>query len=172
MANVLPITAQKKLWRMYRAHFIVALSGSLIVLALLTALLLVPSYLALRLAAPPVVASDKVQAPADRGADTIELARAQALLRALDPLLMATSSVVADISQALSERPAGVSIDHITYTADNRQLTLSGTAAREKLNAYRDMLAGHERFSSVSVPVSALVGTGGGHFAITIILAQ
>ena len=171
MANVLPPPAQKKLWRMYRARFIVVFSALLSTLALLAMLLILPSYLALRIAAPP---QQNAPTTGQRGAtgDAMAIARAQAIVLAITPVLAATSSPSSAIASALSDRPAGVVIEHITYSADTGQLTLTGTALRSAVNGYHDALTGNPRFSSVSVPVSALVGSDGGRFSVTLTIVH
>lgn len=171
MANVLPPPAQKKLWRMYRARFIVVFSVLLSTLALFAALLIVPSYLALRIAAPPQQSTPAAGKGSAAG-DAIAIVRTQAIVLALTPLLAATTSPSSLIAAALSDRPAGVVIGHITYEADAGQLTLTGTAPRGAINGYHDALSTNPHFSSVSVPVSALVGTEGGRFSITLTIAQ
>ena len=171
MANVLPPTAQKKLWRMYRARFIIVFSIMLATLALLAGLLIGPSYLALRIAAPPQQ-NTPVEGKGGATGDAVAIARTQAIALALTPLLSATTSPSSAIVAALSNRRAGIVIGYITYSADTGQLTLTGTAPRDAINAYRDALKADTRFSSVSVPVSALVGTEDGRFSVTLTVAN
>ncbi len=156
---------------MYRARFVVVLSVLLSTLPLLAALLIVPSYLALRISAPP---QQSAPAAGKEGAsgDVAAIARTQAIVLALTPLLAATTSPSSVIAAALSDRPVGVVIGQITYAADVGQLTLTGTAPRGAINVYRDALTADKRFSSVSVPVSDLVGTEDGRFSITLTVAQ
>ena len=167
MANVLPLDAQKKLWRMYRARFIIAFSILMCGLAVLCGLLMIPSYFALRIAAVPV-SSEAVMRAESAAEDTMAVARAQALVRILQPLLSATSSPAHIITSVLYERPKGVLVRHVTYTGGQGQLLISGSAARDAINVYRDTLLKHPSFTSVSIPVAALVGNEGGNFSITL----
>ena len=171
MANVLPLTAQKKLWRMYRARFVLVFAILLFILALLAALLIVPSYLALRIAVPPA-ANVSAAKHAGEAADAVAIGRAQAVVRMVSPVLTASTSPTSVINSALSGRPRGVVVEHVTYVSDSNQLTLSGTASRDAINTYRDVLQKNAYFTSVSVPVSALVGIEGGRFSITLTLAH
>jgi hypothetical protein len=169
MANVLPQNAQKKLWRMYRARFVITFSVFLFALALLAAFLLIPSYLALRIAAPPVVNANFTHTGGGVS-DPTAIARAQAIVTALAPLFASTTTPSAIIGDSISQRPTGVMFDHILYTVQDGvfTLTLTGSATRDSLNAYRAQLVTDTHFTSVSVPVSDLVGTQGGHFSITL----
>lgn len=156
---------------MYRARFIIVFSILLAILALLAGLLIVPSYLALRIAAPPQQ-STPVAGTGGTTGDAVAIARTQAIVNALTPLLAATTSPSSAIAAALSGRPKGVVIGHITYSADTGLLTLSGVAPRDAVNEYRDVLTADMRFSSVSVPVSALVGAEDGRFSVTLTVAH
>lgn len=158
MANILPPEAQKNVWSMYRARFVLAASIVSLSLSALAALALVPSYLALQLAAPPVV--DSVTAGGQNVPDNIAaLARTQALVTAIDPILSSTSSPSSVILAALDARPAGVRVTHIIYTADPLLITFTGSASRGALSAYRDSLSADPRFTNISVPVDSLIGT-------------
>lgn len=156
---------------MYRARFIIVFSALLSTLALFAALLIAPSYLALRIAAPPQQSAPAAGAKGTTN-DAVSIARTQATVIALTPLLAATTSPSSAIAAALSDRPAKVVIEHITYAADARELTLNGAASRDALSGYRDALKADTHFSSVSVPVSALVGTEGGRFSVTLTVAH
>lgn len=167
MSNLLPLQEQKRVWAVYRSRFIIMLSLILFALALLAALTLTPSYLALEIAAPPQ--ADETTTHAVGTSDPVGLARAQTIVRTLSPVLTATSSPTSLIESVLSVKPAGVTITQVTYsTLSGSQLTLSGSGAREKVSAYRDALSKDPLFTSVSIPVSALVGSGEGRFSLTI----
>jgi hypothetical protein len=139
------------------------------VLAILGYLALIPSQLALQFAAPP----ESLQTPAalTPAETTASIGRTQSILLAVSPLLTATTTPSALISAALAAKPAGIAIDHISYGGSDRNIMLSGTGSRDAINAYRDLVAKDAHFSSVSVPVSALVGESG-HFSMTIAIAQ
>jgi hypothetical protein len=170
MANIIPRQSQKRLWKALRARFIIVLSVLLIVLAIVGYLVLIPSYLALQFAAPPASSE-----PASAGGASVEatasIGRSQAILAALAPLAAASTTPARLIGEALSEKPAALSVDHISYVASDGTIMLSGTGPRDAINAYRDLASKNPRFSSVSVPVSAFVGEGD-HFSMTIILAR
>lgn len=169
MANVLPLEAQKKIARVHRARFVLALSFGIGVLALMLALALVPSYLALSLAAPPDRESSKNRVAA---ADARTMAEAQALVSQLHAALSATSSPSNIVAAAVSVRPEGVRIVHVTYTSPQGEkpaaLQIVGNASREKIAAYRDALVANKKFVNVAVPVAALVGNSSGDFSITL----
>jgi hypothetical protein len=157
MANILPLDAQKKIWSMYRARFLIAASLVSLALSALAALALVPSYLALQLAAPPV--SDAIShANANTPEDIATVSRAQALIAALGPVLSATTSPASVILDALGQRPAGVTVTGITYTTNPSLITFAGSASRDAISAYRDTLAKDPLFTSVSIPVDSLIG--------------
>lgn len=166
MANVLPIAAQKRVWRMYRARFIIVGSFVLLGLSAIGGVALLPSYLALEIAAPAPVATS---APRNDTVDPVAIARTQALLLQIGPVVSATSSPSTTITAALAARPAGLVVDSIGYTSEvPAKIVLGGTANRDQINAYRNALLATGRFSGVSVPVGALVGAEGGRFSITL----
>lgn len=167
MTNLLPLKRQKAVWAMYRARFLIAASIVLLVFAAIAALALIPSYLALELAAPP--APQTTSQPKGSPGDTAAIARAQAIVRAAVPLVIAATSSSRVIDEALSLKPAGVSITHVTLASGAPgQLALAGTATRDALNAYRNALSADPFFTGVSVPVNALVGSDNGQFSITL----
>jgi hypothetical protein len=93
------------------------------------------------------------------------------LLLAISPVLNASTTPASLIDEVVAPKPPDISIDHISYDATDDTVMLSGSGTRDAINAYRDLVAQNARFSSVSVPVSALVGESG-HFSMTIMLAQ
>ena len=170
MANVLPQSEQKKVWRMYRARALIVLSLCMLALALATFLALIPSWFALSLAAPPLSETSAGHAGPTDGAGP-QIARAQTLIQTITPILVATSSPSGFITEVVSAKPQEIGIEHLAFQENERQITIAGSGSREAINAYRDTLAKKADFSGVSVPVSALVGSSG-HFSMTITLAQ
>lgn len=168
MANVLPLDAQKKIASEYRARFVIAAAVAIAALGLLLALALVPSYLAISLAAPPI----REAVSSERASNPQVVARTQMLITQLTPALLATTSPRALIDAAIADRPGGVTLDHFVYTAPrtgkSAEMLIAGAASREKIAAYRDALEADPLFTTVSVPVSALVGGGNGDFSITL----
>ena len=158
MANILPLQAQKKIWHMYRARFLIAASLVSLALSALAALVLVPSFLALELAAPPL-SDTAARSAANTPTDVVTISRTQAIIAALSPIFSATSSPSQAIIAALSARPPGVVVQNITYTAAPARITFTGTASRDAIGAYRDALTKDPQFTSVAVPVDSLIGT-------------
>ena len=168
MTNLLPPQEQKAVWASYRARFAFVLALVLFALALAGLLALAPSYLALEIAAPPTPTQ---VATTTTPAETTAVARAQALIRVLAPIGSATTSPSAAIQAALNDRPQGISVTHIVYTADNQtSIELVGVGSRDAVSAYQGVLSKDPLFSAVSVPVSALVGSVDGHFTLTLTL--
>lgn len=165
MANILTPQAQKRVWSMYRGRLVLVTALMLLALALLALLALAPSYVALTLAAPPVQNTDiKHQSGTDK--DAAVVARAQALVREVGGIIAATSSPSTWISDVVQAKPQGVRITSITYGSS--QITIAGSGSRESVQAYREALLKTGAYTSVSVPVSALVGNEGGKFSIVI----
>ena len=172
MANVLPLDAQKHVWRVFRSRFIVAVALAILGLSLFFALSLLPSYLAISLASQPV---QDVQPSKGSPDDAASIARAQTLVTKLSPALFASSSVSAVIRSAIQDRPSGVVLSNITYTAGDStkagEMIVVGDAPREKISEFRKALSADPYFKTVSVPVAALVGTDGGRFSMTLTLS-
>ncbi len=151
-----------------RARFILAGAIVALVAAALSFLLLLPSYFVLAAKSP---ASSAVSITTGQEAsDTAAIITTKALLSELAPIAAASTTATDAIAAALSLRPTGVSVDQITYVSGSpSSLMLVGTAATTLgISAYRDALVADPLFSSVSVPVGALVGTEGGRFSITL----
>ena len=83
------------------------------------------------------------------------------------PLVEATTTPSAALARALSLRPSGVIVDHISYTPGS--LVLAGLSkSREGVGIYRKALAADPTFSSVVVPIGDLAGAQGGRFSMTL----
>ena len=169
MTNVLPQQARKGVWRTYRARFI--LTGSLVAIAtaLLSLAALSPSYFILQADESGAASQNKTDADT-ASADRTAILETQSLITALTPLVSATTSRAQIISTALSLRPVGMSINHITLTSGKPgTMILTGSATTiSAINTYRKTLEGDQTFSSVSVPVGDLAGTQNGQFSITL----
>ena len=164
MTNVLPQKAQRHVWGMYRARFILAGSGVACVVAILAFLALLPSYLALHADGYPESASLSAGGSTHDQADIV---RARGFLSTLQPLIAATTTPSGILSSALGLRPPKVLVDHVSYTSGT--LVLSGASpSRESIDTYRKSLAADPHFTSVSVPVGDLAGAQGGRFSITL----
>lgn len=168
MSNLLPERAQKKVIRTHRARFVIAISLTLIVLACVFFLALIPSYLSLAMA-PRTGSAEAVK----RAEASKAVARAQMIIEQALPVLSSTSTPSMYLHEALAVAPRQVVIQRIMYTkaSNGASLMLVGEAPREKVAAFRDALSSHALFTSATVPVSALVGTGSGHFSLTLEIA-
>ena len=170
MANLLPAEFQKKTWGAERSRFLIVGSLVAITAAVMCALALAPAAVVLSFAAPSLErnAEEALISPAVQKADSITLQEAQTFLLLRPALTYAASSSEA-IEQAIFDRPKGILVDHINYQSGSPStLIISGASAgRETLNAYRRALEDDQNFSSVSVPVSDLVGSGG-RFTVTL----
>lgn len=168
MSNILPREAKKAIWRMYLIRFTIAASLVGLFVAALCALSLLPSYLALHASDISVVASDASQTSVS-DADRTALLSIQTTLKALSPLI-ATSTPSAAITRALSLRPAGITIDHITYSTGNPSMIMlvGSTATREAISGYRQALSNDSHWKTVSIPIGDLTGEPGARFSITL----
>ena len=167
MTNLLPSDQQRSVWAFYRARFLIAAALVLILFAAVAAISLIPSYLALELASPPAPGSASSTSRATT--DGAVLARAQTIIRIVKPLAQNATTTSDIIRGALDARPKGVLVKHIAIqTGDQSQMTISGTAGRDAVSAYHDALQKLPFFTSVSVPVNALVGSDNGAFSITL----
>lgn len=166
MSNVVTTQHKKNMDRAMRARFIM-LAGAMLLLAAFVALLsLAPTYLFLRIATTAIERSEQNVPPEARQDQMISFATTN-IVQALTPIANATSSPSAGIAAALALRPAGASITTVTYSKGT--LTLTGKAARrESITNYRAALEKSGLFSSVQIPVSALVGAQDGKFTITL----
>lgn len=170
MSNVLPQLARKKVWRMYRARFLLAGSVVGLVVAALAAVALVPSYVVLQASGLGPPAEQTISA-ATASQDRMAILENQSLLTALSPLVSATTSRAQLIAAALSLRPADIRVEHITLTSGNPgTMILAGSATNiSAIETYRKTLGSDSSFSSVSVPVGDLAGTQNGQFSITLL---
>lgn len=151
---------------MHRARFLIILSLMLIALALFMLIALIPSFAALE---ANTLSAEEVNAKGGGVAEGLKgMMKSQALLSAVAPVVSATSSPSSAIEKAIALRPKGVTVDHIRYIGSPKSIQLGGRATREQLTAYRTALENDGTFSTVSVPVAALVGSSG-QFSITLL---
>jgi hypothetical protein len=146
------------------------LALALFSLAAVFSLALIPSYLALLfVAAPPSTSDVATSTQSERQSAT----RTQVIMQQLSPLLLSTTTTATEaVNAAVRDMPAGMSLEHVSYSYDAKsgkaQLIISGTATRDKIAAYKDRLGQNPVFSSVFVPIGALVGTQDGSFSMTL----
>ena len=168
MANLLTAEARKTLLRDARARFVLAASAMLLIVAGIAALSLVPSYAAIRSREGSVSASSMVSPT--NASTSASMKQTQALVKKLFPLIAATSSPLGAIKAALSDRPTGIEVDHISLAGGTGStIIITGVASgRDAINAYRSVLGADPHFTKVSVPVGALIGAEGGQFSVTL----
>ncbi|MBI4088320.1 PilN domain-containing protein [Candidatus Kaiserbacteria bacterium] len=163
MSNVIPQETRKIIGTMYRSRFMMAFGLVGIACAALSALALLPSYLALHASGTAVQQPTSARSESDREV----VARMQVLLAALKPLVSTTTTPTGAVLSALAERPSGVHVTHITYTPG--VITVTGESAiPSAVDTYRRSLTGLPLFESASVPVNDLIGAQGGSFSMTL----
>lgn len=162
MSNLLPVESQKKMWAMYRARFVTVTALVMLALAIVGLIALIPGYLAIVLSPT----QEEIAQIQREGSDPVAIIRAQALVSNIAPILASTSSPTDVLLSVLEKKPSGLAVDRIAYAGG--QITLAGIGSRETVTAYRALLALDPRFTSVAVPVAALVGSEGNRFSMTI----
>jgi Tfp pilus assembly protein PilN len=169
MANVIPPEEINVVRRKISARFILVASGAIAIGALIAILALMPAYLSVRVARASIDSAINQAAAGNLSAEQTAAVRTQGLITTLKPLASATSSPSDALLRALALKPPGVSITSITYSGGKSSVVLSGTSARrEAVDEFRRALEASARFTTVSVPVSAIVGTQEGRFSITL----
>lgn len=167
--NLLPSASQKRVRSELRARFLLGLSAVLLSCAALFALALVPAEASLVFFSPPQMQTSP--GSGDTAQDNTAIAHTQALLTATQPF--AATSSLDDVLAALSQQGPGIKIDDISYSITQKTLSISGQAqAPSDVNTFRENLETDLRFQNVSVPVSALLGSQGGSFTITMDVTQ
>jgi type II secretory pathway pseudopilin PulG len=154
--------------RSARARFVLAASTVLLICAGIAALMLLPSYFVLTASEHRANSSAAPLSSAQRASDTAAITHVKSLLKQLSPLVAASTTPTDAIEGALSLRPTGVRIDQVTYTSGApATLMLVGSAdTNGAISKYQTALAADPIFTSVSIPVGALVGTDGGRFSV------
>jgi hypothetical protein len=166
MANVLPLQEYRRLRKEMHARFLIVGSLVLFVCALAVVAAFLPAEIAIATSATSVSAPSR-DVPSDPQSDRTAIQSAQSLLAALSPVT-ATSSLDS-LAAALSARPSGIEIDAISYSVADRTIALTGKApAPGDVDSYRAALAKDPHFTSVSVPVDALIGEQDGSFTMTL----
>jgi len=170
MANLIPENIRGEMRGHSQARFVLSTAVLALIVALVAALLLVPSYVILSVHGSMHPGAVATLSQADRTADQAAVTHTNNAIAILLPLIHASSTAVGILQQAVSLHPAGVRIDGISYTSGTpASLMIVGSADSPSLvSAYRTALAANPIFDSVTVPVGALVGTDGGRFSITI----
>ncbi len=167
--NLLPPDAQKKIRRDIRARFLLAFSLVLLTSALLSALALVPAEVALAFFSPP--ATRTTPQTADVSQDAAIIKQTKGLVAVMQPFTATTS--LDNLVAALSQVGVGITVSDISYSVSGHSLTLAGHAQTPSdVNTFRQNLQSDLRFTNVSVPVSALLGSQAGDYTITMKVAQ
>ena len=156
----------------FRARFLLAASLVVLACALLFAVALLPAEASLISFATPG-AQGKTQTTSTVTADKTALGHTNALIKQLSTLNATSSLSTLDaLVAALSESGPGISINDIQYSVANQSISLAGTAQTpDEVNTFREALQSDLRFTNVSVPVSALLGSEDGSFTITMNIA-
>lgn len=155
--------------RRMSARFLLIGSLMLAASAILAILAILPAYISVSISRATLESSTEAAVQSPSG-DQAAAQRTQSFITLLKPLASATSSPATTLVTALTQKPAGVSITSISFVGGAKQtLILSGVSSRrEAVNQFRDALEKTGLFSSVAVPVAALVGTQEGRFTITL----
>ena len=165
MANVLPPLEKKRVIQSVRSRFVLAAALTLLAGAVIVALCLAPTAVFLRLAIAGL--PEQVQVSETVRDDQAKQARIAAMVSTLSPIVGATTTPSASVGAALALKPVGLSVTSITYTKG--RIVFSGSSRdRQAVNDYRESLEADTRYTSVAVPVAALVGTQEGRFTITL----
>lgn len=169
MSNLLPPASQKRMKNEVRARLLLSASAALLCCGVLFSLALLPAESAtIFFPSVPAQNSEQPQGSAD---DSSAISHTNALLAAVQTVSTSTSLLA--ISEALADRGSGITIDDIAYTVGSESLTLGGHAETpDEVNTFRETLQKDADFSDVSVPVSALLGSEGGGFTITMKVAH
>ena len=171
MTNVLPKETRARIEAHVHAKFVVvgaimaASSGAIALLSIL------PAYVSIYL--PRTALEDASRElrdlEAQAGEDRAVVARTRAIVGELAGV-RAEPQAAPLIGDILAQKPASIIIENIAYRPGSPgTITLTGkTPDRRDLEAYRERLTAMQRFSSVSIPVAALVGALSGAFTITL----
>ena len=170
MINLLPADFQDDTRLFYSLRRRTLTASVAIIVAMLSLLALLPSFLILRVKPTNSQTDITMQ---DAQTDTAVINHSQELLATLYPLVSASSSVSETLNAALILRQGheAIAIDHISYQSGARHtIILSGIGTESRhLDAYRRALSLDPHFTEVSVPIEALVGARNGTFSITLL---
>ena len=168
MANILPPDAEKKMIELSRARYVIISSTILIIVAAIVAGSLLPSYLVLHFNPGGIVIPNTIT-DSEISADKQALMGSQSLLNVFAPSVAPVTPTDA-IRTALTLRPQGIHVDHVSYTAGTTgTIILQGYADNtDAINAYKAALLSSKHFSAVDVPVGVLVGSDNGRFDVTL----
>ncbi len=171
MSNVLPLLARNTILRDTQARVVTVGAHVASASAVVAILALVPAFLtsAIPLLSDAVpVTSDETSALYEENRK--EASRIRAALSVLAPFTEERPQVQKIIARVYELRPGGVDIERMQYQSGKPgQITLTGVSdAREPVNDFRAALVAEGFFSSVSVPVAALVGALDGRFTMTL----
>ncbi len=176
MSNLLPKEKLQIELSRFKNRLLLVGALAFLVTAVLSALMLIPSHVALKIEYrnPEQQSADTAGAtPAaitEQTSERNDLIRAQALLLYVQTFVSTTTSPTEAINAALALRPQDVRVERISFiSGGNGTMTISGVSqARESISGYKDALSKSGRFNSATVPVGALIGTEGGKFTITL----
>lgn len=169
MANVLPSEEKATLLKRQRARFVFVGGCMFFCAALVSSIALIPALIIVRVDLASLQSSVE-QVRTEAANDLAVQANTQGLIDALNPILNATTSPSFILTTALQQKPPGISITSASFSGGSAgTLVLSGISeSRQSVNAYRDALEKEGHFSTVTIPVAALVGTQEGRFTVTL----
>jgi Tfp pilus assembly protein PilN len=168
MSNVLPQETRARIEFLVKTRYIVVGAWVVLGAALIANLTILPAFVSIYF---PKVALEETsrelrEVEAQAEGDRTTVAKTRALVTELSAV-RAEPVATPLIETVLAEKPAGVVIENIAYRPGS--LVLAGSSAdRRDLEAYRERLSALGTFSSVSIPVAALVGALSGSFTVTL----
>lgn len=168
MSNLLPPENQKNILRAQRTRSLFVFSIVALVCALVFYTALLPSLIALLLGGVKI--KNQTATTASTTPQTTLMREIKTAVVQLNSVTGATSTPSEVLAIVLAAKPAGVMVDALSYTSGKPgKIVLHGNAQRSDLvQAYRNALASDPHFDSVTIPVSALVGTNNGAFTMTL----
>lgn len=151
------------------ARFVLTGSLILLLLAFVAFLSLLPAEIALQIEAASLEKTRANAPSSDQiNNDRETLADAGSYVRTLLPFTTASSTGFEAIGSAIADRPKGIALHVISYSPGTKTITISGVAlASADIAAYQSALKADAHFSSVQIPVGALVG-GDKQFSVTL----
>lgn len=180
MTNVLPSNTQTAIMRKTSARFL--LTGGIILTCsgIIACLSLVPAFLAAQVPENSASGGANGELVAQEQEDRKTVTRLRTFLIELSPFLAEKISVHDAMQTALALAPEDISITGVGYKIEVQeqeegkdpiktgQITITGVASRDDVNAFREALIQEPTFKSVAIPVAALVGAREGNFTMTL----
>jgi hypothetical protein len=173
MVNILPQQYRQSVARAYSERLALTSAVVFVLTGIIAGFALLPS-LSVMYAAEH---GGSLQVPTDaqnvnQKSDAAAVAQAIFLANELQQSI-ATSSPTAALSAIVKDKPNGISISTMSYSMDaqnTRAIVITGkTTGRNDITVFQTTLTADAHFSSVSVPIDALVAGDNGSFTIKIV---